>query len=548
MIYTSYFGNLSKIPTGLKKIGISRWGHNFDSYIDERMESLAPSVELLNGYKNGTVTKEEYEKIFNAQLEGIDPSIVPDNSVLLCFEKPGDFCHRHLVAAWLRKNGRDCQELEVKQMTALERLHNSIANNDAMIKCGVTDVGGDPATTDIWMDNYEKYGCKLAIIVSKGLPTKKGQEWMLAHKTTTIFHATITGWGGTDVESGVKPWREALDRVNAFVADGFPKDHVVIRVDPILLSKEGLERAKEVMTAAVEEGYKNIKYSWCDVFYKHAQARFQVIGMMVPANVQTTAGQTMKEDMMSFILSLEKEYGVHFSSCAETPKSNPHYEGCCGKWAFEKCGFSASDVVGNATQRGDCACGANKVELIPYSEISKCPHKCVYCFCKNTPFDAEYGLKNYSSFTEITAAKKKFEQKKNKIGFREDRFYLSNFYPYPMIVNGLRFECVEAAFQSFKTKDIEVRKQFVGLDGKSAKRLGRQIKLREDWEQVKVKVMRQLIRAKFSMDLGDKLKVERGDLVEYNTWGDKFWGVSSGQGRNELGKILMEVRESLRDA
>lgn len=260
-----------------------------------------------------------------------------------------------------------------------------------MIKCGITDVGGDPATTDVWMDNYEKYGCKLAVIVSKGLPTKKGQDWLLEHKDNTLFHATITGWGGTSVEEGVKPWHEQLDRVNAFVAQGYHKDHVIIRVDPILLCEEGIQRAKAVMKAAAEEGYTNIKYSWYDTFYDHAKARFQVIGMPVPASVDSAEGQKLRNEMMSFIFSLEKKYGIRFTTCAE--KKNPHYAGCVDAWTFEKCGRSASEVVGNANQRGECGCAANKVELIPYSEISKCPHKCVYCFCKRTPFDSQYGIR-----------------------------------------------------------------------------------------------------------------------------------------------------------
>lgn len=128
--------------------------------------------------------------------------------------------------------------------------------------------------------------------------------------------------------------------------------------------------------------------------------------------------------------------------------------------------------------------------------------------------------------------------------FRGERSYLSNMYEYPMDINGLEFSCVEAAFQSFKTNGLELRKKFVGLNGYEAKELGRKISLREDWDQIKVKVMRQLIECKFSLELGDKLKKEQGDL-EVNSWDDTFWGVCNGKGHNMLGKILMEVRAKL---
>ena len=61
--------------------------------------------------------------------------------------------------------------------------------------------------------------------------------------------------------------------------------------------------------------------------------------------------------------------------------------------------------------------------------------------------------------------------------------------------------------------------------------------------------MLNVVRAKFDQhpDLAQKL-LETGDeeLVEGNTWGDRYWGVCGGKGKNMLGKILMRVREELR--
>ena len=74
--------------------------------------------------------------------------------------------------------------------------------------------------------------------------------------------------------------------------------------------------------------------------------------------------------------------------------------------------------------------------------------------------------------------------------------------------------------------------------------------LRDDWEAVKIQIMYQIVYAKFSQNplLKQKL-LDTGDayLQEGNTWYDTFWGVCNGVGQNNLGYILMRVREELRN-
>lgn len=129
--------------------------------------------------------------------------------------------------------------------------------------------------------------------------------------------------------------------------------------------------------------------------------------------------------------------------------------------------------------------------------------------------------------------------------FRGEYWFLSNFYMTPITFEGYNFACAEAAFQACKCPESAWR--FEGIDGKSAKSLGRKVILRKDWDKIRIPVMEAVLRAKFSNpDLAAKLKAT-GDieLIEYNTWGDKFWGVSYGEGRNKLGKLLMKIRAEL---
>jgi ribA/ribD-fused uncharacterized protein len=128
--------------------------------------------------------------------------------------------------------------------------------------------------------------------------------------------------------------------------------------------------------------------------------------------------------------------------------------------------------------------------------------------------------------------------------------FLSNFYPCDVVHYGLRFGNAEAAFQASKCAYESDRFAFMPFNGAQAKRRGKRVALRRDWETVKVRVMKEVVREKFTQnpDLAAKLlSTESAVLCEKNTWHDTFWGVDmNGNGDNHLGKILMEIRDELR--
>ena len=135
----------------------------------------------------------------------------------------------------------------------------------------------------------------------------------------------------------------------------------------------------------------------------------------------------------------------------------------------------------------------------------------------------------------------------NKIDlFRDEYFFLSNFYEVPVTYDGITYQNNEAAFQAQKCKIFKDREAFANMNPAEAKKYGRKVSLRLDWERVKVGLMREIVYAKFEQnaDLKEKL-LQTGDayLEEGNTWGDKIWGTVNGQGQNLLGQILMETRE-----
>lgn len=127
--------------------------------------------------------------------------------------------------------------------------------------------------------------------------------------------------------------------------------------------------------------------------------------------------------------------------------------------------------------------------------------------------------------------------------------FLSNFYESTIYVDGERYRSVEHAFQAHKTLDPWSRKVIREANTPSeAKKLGRSVPLRGDWEEVKVDLMRSFVKKKFENPLLRPLLLDTGDaeLIEGNTWNDRTWGVCKGEGLNLLGKILMQVREEAR--
>lgn len=124
--------------------------------------------------------------------------------------------------------------------------------------------------------------------------------------------------------------------------------------------------------------------------------------------------------------------------------------------------------------------------------------------------------------------------------------WLSNFYPAPVMLDGKQFPSVENAYQAAKTTS-KFRGPFQDCTPEKAKRMGRQVLLRWDWDEIKIDLMRDLLAQKFAKgtELGNKLEATSGELVEGNNWGDTFWGVCNGVGANWLGRLLMDRRTSL---
>lgn len=114
MIYTSYFEAVRDFKDTNRLVSIAFWTIPEFKHI-QKYTKLAPTQDILARFKEdkneGAYTKAFYKQVLNR----LDPGYIFrkfDDKILLCYEKPGKFCHRHIVSRWLRNHGYPCQEMD----------------------------------------------------------------------------------------------------------------------------------------------------------------------------------------------------------------------------------------------------------------------------------------------------------------------------------------------------------------------------------------------------------------------------------------------------
>jgi len=140
--------------------------------------------------------------------------------------------------------------------------------------------------------------------------------------------------------------------------------------------------------------------------------------------------------------------------------------------------------------------------------------------------------------------------KRNVIQFLGKNHPLSNFYEAHFDIDGIVYPTVEHYYQSEKCINIQDKiKITITKEAKDAKRLGRKVKCKKDWNLVKKRVMWKALNAKFSQNI--RLKeylLNTGDcyLIEKNKY-DEYWGIGGGGGKNIMGRLLILLRRKYKN-
>lgn len=259
-----------------------------------------------------------------------------------------------------------------------------------MIKIGITE-RGDASLDSSWMIPIANAKVDGAILITKNITTEFTDIVVSFHNEgyKLIVHCTCTGYGGTALEPNVPAYKTQLDNLKKLIDKGFPKDHCVLRIDPIFPTEKGLHRVDDVIKYAYNIGllpYIRVRVSILDE-YGHVRVRFSKHGWssVYGSNFQASDLQ------LQMVIDTLGQYQMIYETCAE----NRLFEYACAyryPYLFEKTGCISNrdlDILGfpmiktttNPQQRAGCNCLDIKTELL--NNKKRCNYKCEYCYWRD---------------------------------------------------------------------------------------------------------------------------------------------------------------------
>lgn len=247
-------------------------------------------------------------------------------------------------------------------------------------KFGITE-RGDAGLDLSWQDRLN--AVIGAIIISKS-DSVELENALLKHKDKCIYHATCTGLGGTIFEPNVPHYQEKLKHIWRLIDQGFPRNQIVIRIDPLmpfswidtmeknLGIKDYLLTLKTILQFAEDNEIYSIRYSYLD-FYNSTIKRLSKLPCKFYSTGITEADYINLEDINKNLV---------YSACAEFKVPAEHKVGCISKEDLERLGIANKYAFsGSSMQRPGCLCPKQKLELL--NKNHQCEHKCIYCYWKD---------------------------------------------------------------------------------------------------------------------------------------------------------------------
>lgn len=225
------------------------------------------------------------------------------------------------------------------------------------------------------------------IIISKELSDEMIEK-LLITQDRVIFHHTVTGFGGSEFEPGVKTPEFEFAQFKKLIERGFPISHYVLRVDPILcFSVKHMKNVLNVLDMwkdfmKTQDTKLRCRVSIVDM-YDHVRKRIkEQINFDVP-----WSGFHADKVVFEYVNNRLKQYTdtFEFEACAETQQRMPsdfiHYCGCASFADLLILGKDVSEYgYPDKKQRQECQCLAKKQILSV--KPGRCAHQCLYCFWK----------------------------------------------------------------------------------------------------------------------------------------------------------------------
>lgn len=250
------------------------------------------------------------------------------------------------------------------------------------MKIGITE-RGDAGADLSWYDRLDTVSG--AILITKDVNDNFIEKVMQAYQSgyKLIVHATCTGWGSSMIESGVPLPLVQLKQLCKLIENGFPIEQCVLRIDPIIPNKEGLNKVCDVLNLAFSMNLLpriRVRISVLDE-YPHVKERFRKIGLKPVYGQSFYAPKAMMEEVYNTL----SRYDIQFHTCAEpylTAKDGTFvHSGCVSEIDLRILGIQPDDTANiNPQNRNGCKCLSCKTELLTCKH--PCKHQCKYCYWK----------------------------------------------------------------------------------------------------------------------------------------------------------------------
>ena len=248
-------------------------------------------------------------------------------------------------------------------------------------RIGITEISDPAFHLDIFDRLY-----KGNIIITKNL-TPALIDKLVENKDKCILHCTCTGMGSTKIEPFVPPMHATHNRLAELISKGFPVDHIVLRIDPVIPTEKGHLTAISVLMGFRDLGIKRVRISFLDM-YKHVKDRFSKENIPMPYNYDINgfhANDSARLQSWHELSKICEEYGMEIEMCGEPPIEGTEFKttGCLSQKDIDILGLTNEIILeGKKDGRKECQCPANKFELIK-NKPHRCEHKCLYCFWKD---------------------------------------------------------------------------------------------------------------------------------------------------------------------
>lgn len=261
------------------------------------------------------------------------------------------------------------------------------------MRIGITE-RGDAGLDLSW---YDKTGnCDGLIAITKNITYGFAEKILDLNRRgyPCIIHATCTGWGKTVIEPNVPDYKTQLMGVRKLIYYGFPEDRIVLRIDPIIPSVQGLNKVRDVITHAAELGINldkiRIRISIIDE-YRHVKERFRALGLntIYPGSQFYASPENfeyVRQQLKQIQTDIKNTYGysIKFYCCAEPALTDPDLfvqAGCVSQIDLNLLGLEYKTDFTNPQNRSGCMCLGCKTELL--TRKTRCPHQCIYCYWRD---------------------------------------------------------------------------------------------------------------------------------------------------------------------